>query len=481
MDNNRKTKGWLCFTSVALQSILLLNAPLVMAKATKSSSKSVEQKSSGMQIVQDSAECKECIKKAQQLFAQDNIKEALAVLNANESKCANSMRYNLLYSTILLRSKDGQKQAAVYAKRAQSLDPSSLVANLQAGITAMITDNKKEALFFFKKTVALDPGSYEAWSSLGKLHGELGNSEQEKVCAAKAACLEPKSRQAKIRMLRGIADSGSIQALRKELDKMIDDESIEPEFFPYVAKEAYELGVFDKAERACDRVLQAYPNSLECRKIKVLSLLWQNKYKEASLILAENKSLTPELMAVSVLIGLKTNDTAQSAKLTKALDSEPDSPVVLLTQGINLEHQKQYQEAIVSLRKSLKQNELFAPSHIELCRIYIKEKDFESALQEAREIGRCNGFEAIAKAMEARVNLAQSTAVEKRQKADLLARQAFKMDENAPEVLISLARVHLSAGRVSESKKLAEKALMIEPGNDDAILLVSEIKGNDRQ
>ncbi len=133
------------------------------------------------------------------------------------------------------------------------------------------------------------------------------------------------------------------------------------------------------------------------------------------------------------------------------------------------------------MRKSLKQNELFAPAHIELCRIYIKQKEFDSALQEAREIGRCNGFEAIAKAMEARVNLVQSTAVEKRQKADALARQAFKMDQNAPEVLITLARVHLSAGRVNESKILAEKALMIEPGNDDAILLVSEIKGNDRQ
>jgi len=477
MDNNRKSKGWLCFTTVALQSILLSSlifAPEVFAKTSKASApvsrKSVE-----------SPECKECTKKAQVLFAQDNIKEALAVLSANEGKCANSMRYNLLYSTILLRSKDGQKQAAVYARRAQELEPTSLVANLQAGITAMIVGNKKEAVAFFKQTVALDPGSYEAWSSLGKLYGELGDSEQEKICGAKAACLEPKSRQAKIRMLRGIADSGSINALKKELDKLIDDESIEPEFFPYVAKEAYELGVFDKAERACDRVLKAYPNSLECKKTKILSLLWQNKFKEAATLLGDSNNSPGELAAVSVLIALKTGNEKQSASLAKALETEPDSPIILLAQGISQAHQKQYQDAIVTLRKSLKQNELFAPAHIELCRIYIKQKEFDSALQEAREIGRCNGFEAIAKAMEARVNLVQSTAVEKRQKADALARQAFKMDQNAPEVLITLARVHLSAGRVNESKILAEKALMIEPGNDDAILLVSEIKGNDRQ
>ncbi len=477
MDNNRKLIDWLCFTTVALQSILLLNSvfiPDVFAKSQKASAtvagKSIE-----------SPECKECTKKAQVLFAQDNIKEALAVLSANEGKCANSMRYNLLYSTILLRSKDGQKQAAAFAKRAQELEPTSLVANLQAGITAMIVGNKKEAVVSFKKTVALDPGSYEAWSSLGKLYGELGDSEQEKICGAKAACLEPKSRQAKIRMLRGIADSGNISALRKELDKLIEDESLEPEFFPYVAKEAYELGVFDKAELACDRVLKAYPNSLECQKTKVLSLVWQNKYKQAATLLGMIKSSSPEMMAASVLVGLKTNIETPRNRLTEALSNEPDSPIVLLTQGISQAHQKQYQEAIVTLRKSLKQNELFAPSHIELCKIYIKQKEFDSALQEAREIGRCNGFEAIAKAMEARVNLVQSTAVEKRQKADTLARQAFKMDENAPEVLITLARVHLSAGRVSESKRLAEKALMIEPGSDDAILLVSEIKGNDKQ
>jgi len=470
MDNNRKRKGWLCFTTVTLGSLLLL-----------SPTDAVEKKSGITVAPVDTAECKECTKKAQVLFAQDNIKAALALLDANESKCGNSAKFNLLYSTILLRSKDGQKQAAVYAKRAQQLDPTSLVANLQAGITAMIVDNKKEAIALFKKTVALDPGSYEAWSSLGKLYGETGNSEQEKVCGAKAASLEPKSRQAKIRMLRGIADSGSTQALRKELDKLIDDESIEPEFFPYVAKEAYELGAFDKAERASDRVLAAYPNSLECKRIKILSLLWQNKYKESLAILNANKNLSPELTAVSILIALKTNGNVQSAILSKALDSEPDSPVILFTQGLLYTHQKQYQEATTSLRKSLKQNELFAPSHIELCRIYIKQKEYESALQEAREIGRCNGFEAVAKAMEARVNLAQSTAVEKRQKADTLAKQAFKMDENAPEVLIALARVHLSAGKISESKRLVEKALSIEPGNDDAILLVSEIKGNDRQ
>lgn len=99
---------------------------------------------------------------------------------------------------------------------------------------------------------------------LGNCMVNLAIANKKKICGAKAAYLEPKSRQAKIRMLRGIADSGSINAL-KELDKLIDDESIEPEFFPYVAKEAYELGVFDKAERACDRVLKAYPNSLECK------------------------------------------------------------------------------------------------------------------------------------------------------------------------------------------------------------------------
>lgn len=479
MDNNRKSKGWLCFTTVALQSVLLLNPVFMLDVLAKSSSASGSHVRSVSPV--ESPECKECTKKAQVLFAQDNIKEALAVLSANEGKCANSVRYNLLYSTILLRSKDGQKQAAAYAKRAQELDPSSLVANLQAGITCMITDNKKGAVSYFKKTVALDPGSYEAWSSLGKLYGELGDSEQEKICGAKAACLEPKSRQAKIRMLRGIADSCSTTALRKELDKMIEDENLEPEFFPYVAKEAYELGVFDKAELACDRVLKAYPTSLECQKIKILSLLWQSKYQTTRILLKALPNLPPELMAVSALIGLKTNSDVQGGNLTKALDMEPDSPIVLLTQGVSQAHQKQYQDAIVTLRKSLKQNELFAPSHIELCRIYIKQKEYDSALQEAREIGRCNGFEAIAKAMEARVNLTQSTAAEKRQKADVLARQAFKMDENAPEVLITLARVHLSAGRVSESKRLAEKALMIEPGNDDAILLVSEIKGNDKQ
>lgn len=479
MDNNRKSKGWLCFTTVALQSVLLLNPVFMLDVLAKSSSASGSHVRSVSPV--ESPECKECTKKAQVLFAQDNIKEALAVLSANEGKCANSVRYNLLYSTILLRSKDGQKQAAAYAKRAQELDPTSLVANLQAGITCMITDNKKGAVSYFKKTVALDPGSYEAWSSLGKLYGELGDSEQEKICGAKAACLEPKSRQAKIRMLRGIADSGSTAALRKELDKMIEDESLEPEFFSYVAKEAYELGVFDKAEQACNRVLATYPNSLECQKTKVLSLIWQNKYKEAATLLGTTKSSSPELIALSVLVGLKINSEKPKNGLAEALAKEPDSSIVLLTQGVSQAHQKQYQDAIVTLRKSLKQNELFAPSHIELCRIYIKQKDFESALQEAREIGRCNGFEAIAKAMEARVNLAQSNAAEKRQKADALARQAFKMDENAPEVLITLARVHLSAGRVSESKRLAEKALMIEPGNDDAILLVSEIKGNDKQ
>ncbi len=436
----------------------------------------VSARSSGSTKAAETAECKECTGKAQVLFAQNNVSAALSLLKANKDKCSESFKYNLLYSTILLRSKGQEKQALAYAVKAQALDPGSLVANFQAGIAAMIADDKEKSVSYFKKATALDPGNYEAWSALGKIYGELGDEEQVKVCQAKAACLEPKSRQAKIRMLRGVADAGSSSALRKEFDRLLEDASLEPEFFTFVAKEAYDLGVFDKAESACDRVLKAYPSSSECKKIKLLSLLWRNKYDEARTILDANKVKSPDMAAASALINLKTGKFKESPALAKAAESEPDSAVVLLASGTRFAQQGKYQEAIAALRRSLKNNELFAPSHIELCRIYIKQKDYESALQEAREIGRSGGFEAVAKAMESRVNLAQGPAAENMQKADVLARQAYKLDQNAPEVLISLARVHLKAGRMQESKKLAEKALAIEPGNDEAILLVSEIK-----
>lgn len=431
----------------------------------------VSAKTSGTAKIAETQECKECTAKAQIHFAQNNIDQALALLKANKDKCSQSFRFNLLYSTILLRAKGQEKQALVYAAKAQELDPSSLVANFQAGIASMIAGKKEESVSYFKKATALDPGNYEAWSALGNIYEELGDEEQVKKCQAKAACLEPKSRQAKIRMLRGVAEAGSTKALRIEFDKLIEDSSLEPEFFTFVAKEAYDLGVFDKAETACDRVLKAYPNSQECKKIKLLSLVWRNKYEDARNILETSKVKSPDMVAASVLIDLRTGKFKESGALAKAAESEPDSTVILLAMGTRLSQQGKYQEAISALRRSLKNNELFAPSHIELCRIYIKQKDFDTALQEAREIGRSGGFEAIAKAMESRVNLAQGPASENMQKADVLARQAYKMDENSPEVLISLAHVHLKAGRAQESKRLAEKALAIEPGNDEALFL----------
>ena len=223
--------------------------------------------------VQASASAPDCgaiLKEATSMFARGKVIDASRLLEENEKRCSNSAEYQLLLSTIMLRrhGKTFIPRARQAAKRATELDPESKAAWLQLGICCQALEDNEGAASAFEGLLKTDPTSYEAWSSLGQLYLTLGKNKEAQLCAKKAACLEPESREARLKSIGSLSKIGKLEEARGAVRSIIEDDSLEPEFFILVAEEAVTAGAVEEAIKAADRALATYPGdarNLKCR------------------------------------------------------------------------------------------------------------------------------------------------------------------------------------------------------------------------
>ncbi len=422
-----------------------------------------------------SPECKQCVREASSLFAQGKNMDALELLKKWQPKCRNSEGLHMLMSTILLRMKNRPEEAAEAARIAVTLNPKSVAANLLYATCLLVKDDKVAAAEAFEQLLKIDPTSYEAWSALSQLYTQLGNAERARVCGNKAGLLEPGTRDARLRVFNNLKRAGKHQAIAHELQTLIHDEDLEPEFFVLVAREALSAGAYSEAVDAANRVLKSYPDNSEMLSVKATTQLWQREYKGVLKTL-EGAGDSPEVASVKAIALIQLGKVKEAKALVDAaLAGNPRLANALFAHGLLAERSGEFRVAMKALQASIAQEQVFSPAHIELARIYLQIGDEEKALEEAREIGRVRQYIAASKAMEARVALAGAPARDRMKKAINLARIALRENENDPEALIAVALCELKGGDLSAARPNAIKAQEIEPGNLDALMAVSQL------
>ncbi|MDZ4837909.1 MAG: tetratricopeptide repeat protein [Candidatus Melainabacteria bacterium] len=421
----------------------------------------------------DSPECVTCVKDASKLFAVNKSMDALKLLKANQANCKTSIRFNLLLSTILLRMPSQAKEAAEAAALAVSLDPSSLPANFQLAICQTASGDRAQALKTYEKVVALDPTNYEAWSALGTMYEDLNDKVKAKSAAAKASILEPDSRTAKVKLAQNMFKQGRDAAVAAELDKLISDDHLEPEFFIPLAKDAIDMLAFNESIRAADRALGAYPKLADVIKTKAKAQFYARKYADG---LATISKLEPrsagdtEASAVKAALLLKLGRTKEAQPYVSKLPNNPNDELAGLARAYMAQRNGETAEAIEQLENAMRHNQLFAPAHIELARIYLRQGRNDDVIEEAREIARSRPYIASGKSFESRLALEEAPLREKVELALKLAREAVKLNGDDPEALIALALSELKGGKIESAQVSIKKALEIEPGNIDALL-----------
>ncbi|MBZ0185923.1 MAG: tetratricopeptide repeat protein, partial [Candidatus Obscuribacterales bacterium] len=229
----------------------------------------------------ESAECKKTIAEATRLFAQKKSIAAIELLQSSEKTCAGCDRFYVLLSSILLRQRGSQQKAAQAASMAVSLNPQSQAANMQLGVSLMAAGKTAEAAKAFSDLTNLAPTSYEAWSALTSIYTDLGENEKAKTCANKAACLEPESREARLRTIKSLSQQGKLTSAKQELKQLIADDELEPEFFIILAQTAEDIGAHKEALEATSRVLNQYPDNQEVLSTRSQASYFSRDYQAA--------------------------------------------------------------------------------------------------------------------------------------------------------------------------------------------------------
>jgi tetratricopeptide (TPR) repeat protein len=475
---NPRIESSMLFSSMLLSSFMILHSASTAPAYGKRQSKVPT--AAKLPMVEPE-ECREAIKKASGLFAQGKNTEALSILDQIASRCRNSEKLHLLRSTILLRDGNRMQEAAEAAELAAGINKNSLAAQMQLGVASMAANRNSRAIAAFRQANRIDPACYEAWSALGSLYSSTGQEREAALCSAKASCLEPSSRDARLRAARSLRSAGKIDAMESEYKRLLNDDGLEPEFFLVVAREALTSSALAQAIAAADRVLEAYPDNSEMLEIKAQGLLWSRKYDEVLRLLAGLASPSSTAKAIESLALLQTGNIKEARKKAQevAAGNEATS-LVNLALGMIAARQGKSEDATKHLRASLSDDQLFAPAHIELARHYLQIENAEKSIEEAREIKRNKRYQSTARAMEARAALLSAPDREKMELSVKLSSEAMRLDEKDPEALIASSQCELKKGNIAVAKEQAMKALEIEPGNIDAHLALIESSSSDQ-
>ena len=239
------------------------------------------------------------------------------------------------------------------------------------------------------------------------------------------------------------------------------------------------MQAFPESIRAADKALAAYPKLTEVLKTKSTAQLWKREYADGLETISKVDAQARddnEVLAIRALHLIKLGKTKDARPLVAKLPEQTsEAPLAGLARAYMAERTGDSNEAVKQLESSLRHNQIFAPPHIELARLYLRQGRTEDVTSEAREVARSKAYISSGKAFESRLALEDAPLREKVSEALRLAREAVKLNGDDPEALTAMALSDLKGGKIEAAKASTQKAIEIEPGHVDALLADAKI------
>lgn len=439
----------------------------------------------------DDPGCKNCMSQAANLFASNQIKQALQLLASWTAKCPRNAQLHLLYSTILVREGKDFAGAEREAQLAVAARPDSQAAHLQFGMTLISNQKYQQAASEFKAVTELNPASFEAWSALADLYKRLHEDELASQAAQRAAGLEPGTRTVRLAVLTNLKRSGNFVRAKKELQRLLKEGGFGPEFDEALAEEGLQIGAYDEALEGSTRSSQAYPKSLQPLKIAALAQFLSYQFQaaidssEKMLAVAPGNADALALKALALFALNKAEPAMQAAALAEQADA---SGLSLVAAGQARLHAGEYAKAIDSWnscastgpRMSAAERLPETLAHINLFRLYHSQGAGEEAIREARSIGADPRFKSASLGAQAVCLFDESSKPEQVAQANKLLKDVSELTPASPELLLAKAAAGLQSGNIEQCQQLAEKAATLEPGFAEATVFLAragEAKG----
>jgi Flp pilus assembly protein TadD len=242
-----------------------------------------------------------------------------------------------MLSTVLLRLGGHIEEALHAAEQAVAAAPDSVPAHLQLGLLLSAADNSMRAVQELSRTVELDPGNYEAWSTLATTYSKLHEDSKSQECANKAADLEPTTRTVRLRMLHNLEHAGKVAEAKAELKRLVNNSEFSPEFLEQLAGEAIEIGDWDDALVAGNKVAEAYPKATAPLKLMAIAQFNGRNYQDSLKSARRMQELDAQSAEARALQGralLKLGSAEQAEKeVEESLSRQPELPLGQLAQG----------------------------------------------------------------------------------------------------------------------------------------------------
>jgi predicted Zn-dependent protease len=426
----------------------------------------------------DDAGCHDCLSRAASLFASGDTIEAAALLQSWRGRCPNNAQLRILLSTILIRTRTHWQEAEDAAREATEIAPRSLPARLQYAVALMCNQKHVQAVHEFEQVVEIQPDSYEGWSALGQLYGEMHEDQKAHQAQEKAAVLEPGLQTSRLRQLRALLNSNRPDALSQELQHIISSSSTQPEVLTIIAEQALQVGDFEAALSAADKALSIFPNASAALKARCLAQLLTGDIDgaaSASADLIKQDPASAQGYAVHSLSEAMQADPERSlSDLDRARQLEPRNAVILLAQADRFYRDGKYKEAGTCVDSALDAQAPTPSARVIRAKMLLKQRKLDDAIAEARESARSPGLRADAYAIEARARLLEGLKDESAKAGALAAKSAHSKADSA-EALLAQAAIAIADNRANSATSLLHQLLERQPGNPDAIFMLSDL------
>jgi Flp pilus assembly protein TadD len=436
----------------------------------------------------DESACRSCVLKSANLFASNQLQAAATLLREWSGKCPHNSQLHLLLSTILIRlGGDSLAEAETEATLACEAQPDSQAAHLQYAVTLMAANKNATAAHEFEAVTNLNPGSYEAWSALADLYKRLRQDQAATRAAEKAASLEPGTQAMKLTILQNLKRTGRLDQARTELQRLLSEPQIAPEFEQSLANEAIQMGAYEEAIDACKHVIKAYPKSPGPIRSLAIAQFLKRQYAAARestdqvLALADRSA---EILALRALCRLNQGNTKEAeADLKSAAAIDASAGLVMLADGLIKLARGDFEGADDSLRyacEAYTKGSQFdrvpqSLAHLWLSRLNRKQGLLQEARQEAHAAAGDRRFSAAALALEARTLLADGSRPDALVPAEKLVREALAADAQEPEALLSRSFCEIRSGKLEEARQTALKVCELAPADGDANLALAAV------
>jgi tetratricopeptide (TPR) repeat protein len=438
---------------------------------------------------------------ADRLVEIGRTEDAKAIYLRLASSFTNDFEFNkrLAYCFFVSPKKEMAKAAEYYA-RAYALNPKDAEVELNLAKAYSWSQQYAKAIPVFRRIVERDPSTRDAWLELARAQNLAGQPQAARASYESYLKRWPEDRDVRMEFAAFLGWNKHLDAALQQYRSVLksDPQNVKAQLGE--AQMLAWLGKLPESLKAYDAVLRQTPNQYDALRGKAFVLLWAQRYDEAGRVFAEATKQVPadkEVKdALDQIARWKAEEPARRAQaridalrqqadvavgqkdlpraislLTQAIALAPQNAALRLRLGQTYEWNRQWDEAIATLRNLSSER----PDNLDALRELANAQMGANKLADAAATYRTY-LQRKPDDQGVRLNLARALSWSgKLDEAADVYQQILQAEPENWDALLGLGLVWGWQGQHEQALQTLDKVLRAQPDNRDALLAKAEI------